>query len=68
MDPDKESKDERDKKILSVAKDVVFLASGGRKPTPKHIGIGVTLVSTALLLGHLLKHPRWKCCSFHVEL
>lgn len=30
-------------KLLSIAQDIVFLVSGGRKPTPKHIGIGITV-------------------------
>ena len=30
-------------KLLSIAQDIVFLASGGRRPTPKHIGIGVAV-------------------------
>ena len=29
--------------ILSVAQDIVFLASGGRKHTPKHLGLGLTV-------------------------
>ena len=30
-------------KILSICQDIIFLASGGQKLTPKHIGLGVTI-------------------------
>ena len=33
-------------RILSIAQDVVFLASGGKKKTPKHQGIGLTIHQT----------------------
>lgn len=33
----------KDQKILSVAQDLIFIFSGGRKLTPKHIGLGITL-------------------------
>jgi len=42
-DPETESEETFNTKLLSIAQDIVFLASGGRKPTPKHIGIGVTV-------------------------
>ena len=31
------------RKILSICQDIVFLVSRGRKYTPKHVGIGVTV-------------------------
>ena len=30
-------------RILSIAQDIVFLASGGRKKTPKHLALGITV-------------------------
>lgn len=33
----------RTTRILSIAQDIVFLASGGRKKTPKHIALGITI-------------------------
>ena len=30
-------------RILSIAEDIVFLASNGRKQTPKHIGLGIAV-------------------------
>ncbi|KAL7402625.1 hypothetical protein ABVT39_017587 [Epinephelus coioides] len=42
-DPENESEETFNTKLLSIAQDIVFLASGGWKPTPKHIGIGVTV-------------------------
>ncbi|KAK3917998.1 Sialidase [Frankliniella fusca] len=33
----------KDFKILSLAQDIIFIAGGGRKLTPKHIGLGITL-------------------------
>lgn len=44
-DADQENVDEQplNTKLLSIAQDIVFLASGGQRPTPKHIGIGVAV-------------------------
>lgn len=42
-DPENENEQTINTKLLSIAQDIVFLASGGRKPTPKHIGIGVAV-------------------------
>ncbi|KAK1895875.1 (-)-kolavenyl diphosphate synthase TPS10 chloroplastic [Dissostichus eleginoides] len=44
-DDDQENMDKQtvNTKLLSIAQDIVFLASGGQRPTPKHIGIGVAV-------------------------
>ncbi|XP_051734442.1 uncharacterized protein LOC127504083 isoform X1 [Ctenopharyngodon idella] len=42
-DSENENEQSHHTKLLSIAQDIVFLASGGRRPTPKHIGIGVAL-------------------------
>ena len=42
-DSENENEQSRHTKLLSIAQNIIFLASGGRRPTPKHIGIGVAV-------------------------
>jgi hypothetical protein len=42
-DSGNENEQSRHTKLLSIAQNIIFLASGGRRPTPKHIGIGVAV-------------------------
>lgn len=54
-------------KILSIAQDIIYLASKGKKLTPKHIGLGLTLhqmtrsrklVSLFSKAGHCITYPQ----------
>ena len=56
-------------KVLSVAQDIVYLASGGKKLTPKHIGIGVTVhqATRSKDLVQLL-HAAGHCISYESVL
>lgn len=65
MDLEDDSEETFHTKLLSIAQDIVFLASGGKKPTPKHIGIGITvhqatrsknLVKLLHAAGHSISH------------
>ena len=47
-DSGNENEQSRHTKLLSIAQNIIFLASGGRRPTPKHIGIGVAAPSYTL--------------------
>ena len=44
QEEEKESDADLKPRILSICQDILFLASWGRKPTPKHIGLGVTVL------------------------
>lgn len=43
QEEEKESDANRKPRILSICQDILFLASRGRKPTPKHLGLGLTV-------------------------
>ena len=43
LDNDQTLIDELHKNICSTAQDILYLASGKKKLTPKHIGLGLTL-------------------------
>lgn len=42
-DEDNNTSDMLHKRILSIAQDIIFLASSGKTNTPKHLGIGLTV-------------------------
>jgi hypothetical protein len=51
------------RKVLSICQDIVFLSSRGRKRTPKHVGIGLTVHQATrskelVEWGHSTQHSR----------
>ena len=60
-----ETSDENHRKLLSIAQDIMYLASRGRTPTPKHLALGMTirhwtgssnLIGLINGLGHCASH------------
>lgn len=56
-----------ERKVLSIAQDIIYAASKGKKLTPKHIGLGLTvhqmtrsrkLVTLLNKAGHCLTYPK----------
>ena len=55
-----------DKKVLSVAEDLVYIVSNCRKLTPKHVGLGLTLhqaISSKDLVN--MFHAAGHCISYN---
>ena len=66
LDKDLSDSKRTNKKVTSIAQDLIFAVSNGRQPTPKHIGLAVAIkhLTGSKALIEILNHLQ-HCIGYH---